>query len=89
MPLGRFSHDTGLGRNRVQFANRAWTGRGLHLLCCLSFTTNYYPATVKQRVWDEVLVWMVDEQAMPKIATDERALIIDYLANWFGIDKPR
>ena len=44
---------------------------------------------LNKRVWNEVLVWMVDEQAMPKIASGERTLIIQYLANWFGIDKPR
>ena len=44
---------------------------------------------LSRKVWDEVLIWMVDEQEMPKIAVDERSIIIDYLAQWYGIDKPR
>ena len=69
------------------------TGLGQEAVCTYCVACHSLPIITQQRlskrVWDQVLVWMVDEQAMPKIATDERALIIDYLANWFGIDKPR
>ena len=69
------------------------TGLGQEAVCTYCVACHSLSIITQQRlskrVWDEVLVWMVDEQAMPKIATDERALIIDYLANWFGIDKPR
>ena len=44
---------------------------------------------LSKKVWDEVLVWMVDEQEMPEIVVEERLKIIDYLAQWYGIDKPR
>lgn len=43
---------------------------------------------LSKKVWDEVLVWMVDEQDMPKVPVEERSKIIDYLAQWYGIDKP-
>ena len=51
-------------------------------------------AIVKQQglsreVWDELLDWMVEEQGMPELERQERDLILGYLANNFGIDKPR
>ncbi len=44
---------------------------------------------LSKKVWDEVLVWMVNEQEMPEVAAAERSIIIDYLAQWYGIEKPR
>jgi len=51
-------------------------------------------AIVKQQrlnrtVWDQLLVWMVEEQGMPELDGDERALILDYLAAHFGPHVPR
>ena len=69
------------------------TGPGQEEVCTYCVACHSLPIITQQRlskrVWEEVLVWMVDEQAMPTIATGERALIVDYLADWFGIDKPR
>jgi len=39
--------------------------------------------------WDELLDWMVEEQGMPRLAPEDRALILDYLAFAFGQDLPR
>jgi len=44
---------------------------------------------LSERVWDDVLVWMVEEQAMPMIPAKERDLILHYLVNWFGVDALR
>ena len=44
---------------------------------------------LSKKVWDEVLIWMVDEQDMPEVPVEERSIIIDYLAQWYGIEKPR
>lgn len=37
--------------------------------------------------WDETLNWMVAKQAMPEIAPEDRKLIIDYLAEFYGEDR--
>lgn len=39
--------------------------------------------------WDKTLVWMVEEQGMPELESDERALILDYLDTHFDRDVPR
>lgn len=36
--------------------------------------------------WDRLLVWMVEEQGMPELGTDERKLILDYLVEHVGPD---
>ena len=38
--------------------------------------------------WDETLVWMVEEQAMPEPPTALRELILDYLATQFPPNRP-
>jgi cytochrome c len=38
--------------------------------------------------WDELLVWMVEEQGMPEPDPPERTLILDYLAQNYGPDRP-
>jgi len=38
--------------------------------------------------WDEMLVWMVDEQGMPEIDPPDRELVLDYLAIHYGPDRP-
>lgn len=38
-------------------------------------------------VWDETLDWMVTEQEMDPMDPKDRALAIDYLAEWFGPDR--
>lgn len=44
---------------------------------------------LSRRVWDEVLDWMVEEQAMPELEPADRALILDYLATHYAPDTPR
>jgi cytochrome c len=39
--------------------------------------------------WDETLDWMVEEQGMPELDDEERALILDYLGTHYGEDSPR
>jgi cytochrome c len=38
--------------------------------------------------WDEVLVWMVEEQEMDEIEEPDRSVILDYLAAHYGEDRP-
>jgi hypothetical protein len=42
---------------------------------------------LSRRVWDEVLTWMVEEQAMPELEPDERQIILDYLSTQLGTDS--
>ncbi|MDP6953158.1 MAG: cytochrome c, partial [Alphaproteobacteria bacterium] len=44
---------------------------------------------LSRRVWDEVMVWMVEEQGMPELDEDELAAVLDYLAENYGPDVPR
>ena len=44
---------------------------------------------LSRAVWDDVLAWMVEEQGMPALEADERALVLDYLAEHFAPDTPR
>lgn len=37
--------------------------------------------------WDETLDWMVEEQGMEQMEPEERALILGYLTEIFGIDR--
>jgi len=37
--------------------------------------------------WDETLDWMVEEQGMPELDEEERDLILDYLAKYYGRDS--
>mgnify|MGYP007055201851 CR=1 FL=1 len=38
--------------------------------------------------WKETIQWMVDEQEMEPLPVDEEAIIIKYLAKYFGTDRP-
>ncbi len=38
--------------------------------------------------WDELLIWMVDEQGMPEIDEPDRSIVLDYLAAHYGQDRP-
>lgn len=38
--------------------------------------------------WDALLQWMAEEQGMPPIEQGERGLILDYLAQNYGPDRP-
>ena len=38
-------------------------------------------------VWDETLDWMVKEQKMDPMDTQDRELALDYLAKWYGPDR--
>jgi cytochrome c len=39
--------------------------------------------------WDDTLVYMVEEQAMPEIDPPDRKLVLDYLGKYLGRDVPR
>lgn len=38
--------------------------------------------------WDELFVWMVEEQGMSELEPDEREIILDYLAAHYNEDRP-
>lgn len=38
--------------------------------------------------WDELLVWMVEEQGMYEIDEPDRSLILDYLSENYNEDRP-
>ena len=38
--------------------------------------------------WDDLLVWMVEEQGMAPFEDDERDVILDYLAENYNTDRP-
>lgn len=38
--------------------------------------------------WEELLVWMVDEQGMDPIDAPDHSLVIDYLSKHYGVDRP-
>ncbi len=38
--------------------------------------------------WDEMLVWMVEEQGMAELPEAEREVILDYLAAHYNTDRP-
>ena len=38
--------------------------------------------------WDEILVWMVEEMGMPELDQEDREKILDYLATYYGPDRP-
>lgn len=38
--------------------------------------------------WDELIEWMIEEQGMPELVDSERKLILDYLAENYGPDRP-
>ena len=41
-----------------------------------------------RRTWDELLDWMVEDQGMPEFRdSEERALVLDYLATHLGPDS--
>lgn len=44
---------------------------------------------LSRKHWDKTLDWMVEEQGMPEVASEERALILDYLEANYGEDVPR
>ena len=37
--------------------------------------------------WEETLDWMVEEQGMPELDEETLALVIDYLAEHYGVDS--
>ena len=38
--------------------------------------------------WDEMLVWMVEEQGMYEIEEPDRTVILDYLSTHYNEDRP-
>jgi cytochrome c len=39
--------------------------------------------------WNEAIDWMVEEQEMPPLDPEDRKLIVDYLAKYYGEDRNR
>jgi hypothetical protein len=39
-----------------------------------------------RRVWDEVLVWMVEDQGMAELPEEDHEIVLDYLATHLGIE---
>jgi hypothetical protein len=39
--------------------------------------------------WEKTLKWMVEEQGMPELEPQERALVLDYLVSHYGQEVPR
>jgi cytochrome c len=37
--------------------------------------------------WEETMDWMIAKQAMPELNPDDRKLIVDYLAKFYGEDR--
>lgn len=42
-----------------------------------------------RRTWDEVLVWMREEQGMPALDPKDRKAILDYLTEHYSPERPR
>jgi len=40
-------------------------------------------------VWDETLVWMIEEQGMPQPEPDEYARLLEYLGTYLAPDSPK
>ncbi len=38
--------------------------------------------------WEEIIDWMIEEQGMSDLESEERALILEYLSKNFGPDRP-
>lgn len=45
--------------------------------------------TLSRKRWDKTLEWMVEEQGMPEPEPDERARILNYLAEHYGPDEQK
>ncbi len=41
-----------------------------------------------RQAWDELLVWMVDEQGMPELDPETEAIVLDYLSAHYNVDRP-
>lgn len=39
---------------------------------------------VSRQRWSELLVWMVEKQGMPELASEDESQVVDYLAKHFG-----
>ena len=44
---------------------------------------------LSREVWDDTLIWMVEEQGMAQLDTEEYALILDYLGRYLSPEAPR
>ncbi len=44
---------------------------------------------LSREVWDETLIWMVEEQGMPHLEPEEYAVILDYLGRYLSPEAPR
>jgi len=44
---------------------------------------------LSRRDWDELLVWMVDEQGMDELPPEDRKRVLDYLATHISIERVR
>lgn len=66
----------GEGRETVYYACQA----------CHSLTT-VTNQRFSRRVWDEVLVWMVEDQGMAELPDEDYEVVLDYLATHLGIEN--
>lgn len=44
---------------------------------------------LSRKIWDETLVWMVEEQDMPELEPDEREAVLTYLSTQLSAETPR
>ena len=44
---------------------------------------------LSRKDWDELLVWMVDEQGMAEMPAEDRQVVLDYLASEISIERVR
>ncbi len=38
--------------------------------------------------WEELFVWMVEEQEMEEIEEPDRSTVLDYLTKYYNVDRP-
>jgi hypothetical protein len=55
-------------------------------IACHSLTT-VVNQRLSRRVWNEVLVWMVEDQGMQELEPEEFDTILDYLSTHLGIEE--
>lgn len=44
---------------------------------------------LSRQAWDDLLVWMVEEQGMEEIPPKDREIVLDYLARELSIERVR
>lgn len=41
-----------------------------------------------REAWEELLVWMVEEQGMPELDPETETIVLDYLSKHYNVDRP-